>query len=60
MEQKYNVVKVFRISGRRKILHRKLERERAKAVVKLYPDSQRSMVVFEKAKPYVEDTITQW
>lgn len=60
MEQLYNVVKIFRVSGRRKILHRKLSRERAKKVVCTYADSQRSMVVFEKAKPYVEDTITQW
>lgn len=46
--QKYKVVKIFRVSGRRKILERNLTREEAMRVVNRYPDSTRSMVVFYK------------
>jgi hypothetical protein len=45
---KYKVVKIFRKSRRREILERNLTREEAKRVVNRYPDSSRSMVVFER------------
>lgn len=44
----YKVYKVFRKSRRRKIIERGLTREEAMRVVKRYPDSSRSMVVFDK------------
>lgn len=45
----YKVVKFFRVSGRRQILRRGLtEEEEAKRVVNSYPDSNRSLVGFEK------------
>ena len=44
----YKVYKVFRVSGRRKIIARGLTREEAKSIVQRYPDSNRSMVVFDK------------
>lgn len=45
---KYKVVKIMRVSGRRQILERNLTREEAKRVVNRYPDSTRSIVVFMK------------
>lgn len=45
---KYKVVKIMRVSGRRQILERNLTRDEAKRVVNRYPDSSRSMVVFYK------------
>ena len=42
----YKVVKIFRISRRRKILHKNLSIEEAKRIVATYKYSQRSMVVF--------------
>ena len=47
-EEKYKVVKVFRVSGRRKILHKNLSKETAKRIVNSHPNSNRSMVVFTK------------
>ena len=44
----YKVLKVFRKSGRRQVIARGLSIEEAKARVKRYPDSQRSMVIFTK------------
>jgi len=44
----YKVVKIFRVSGRREIIERGLTIEQAKRVVISYPDSKKSMVVFEK------------
>jgi hypothetical protein len=44
----YKVVKVFRVSYRRKVLRRNLSLESAKSVVNSYPDSNRSIVVFTK------------
>jgi len=45
--EKYKVVKVFRVSRRREILERNSTREQAMRVVNRYPDSSRSIVVFE-------------
>lgn len=42
----YKVVKVFRISARKKILERGLTLDEAKRVVKRFPNSTRSMVFF--------------
>lgn len=44
----YKVVKIFRVSNRREVLARGLNRDEAKAMVNRYPDSTRSMVVFFK------------
>jgi hypothetical protein len=44
----YRVVKVFRNSCRREVLKRGLTKEKAKAIVNSFPDSNTSMVVFEK------------
>lgn len=44
----YKVYKVFRISRRREIIRTGLTRDEAKALVNSYPDSNRSMVVFDK------------
>jgi len=44
----YIVYKVFRISRRKQILARWLTREEAKRMVNSFPDSNRSMVVFDK------------
>lgn len=44
----YKVYKVFRKSGRRQILRRGLSRYEAQKVVQSYPNSSRSMVVFDK------------
>ena len=48
INEKYNVVKVFRKSGRREILEKNLTREQAQRVVARYPNSNTSMVVFTK------------
>jgi hypothetical protein len=45
---KYKVVKIFRVSRRRQVLERNLTREQAMRVVNSFPDSNRSMVVFYK------------
>ena len=44
----YKVYKIFRKSNRRQVIRRGLTREAAKALVNSYPDSNRSMVVFDK------------
>ena len=44
----YKVVKIFRVSRRRKVLQRNLSRDEAKRLVNSYPNSERSMVVFMK------------
>lgn len=44
----YNVVKIFKKSGRREILRRGLSRNDAAMAVSRYPDSNTSMVVFVK------------
>ncbi len=46
MTNLYKVVKVMRISNRRQILERNLTLEQAQRLVKSYPDSNRSMVVY--------------
>lgn len=51
----YKVFRVFRKSGRREIIARGLTREDAQAMVSRFPDSNRSMVCFDKqfsAKKY--------
>lgn len=53
--QLYKVVKFFRVSGRRQILRRGLTRDEAKRVVNSYPDSNRSLVGFEKQSPTVNE-----
>lgn len=47
-EETYKVVKVFRVSGRREVIRKGLTINEAKRLVKSYPDSNRSMVVFTK------------
>ena len=42
----FKVVKIFRVSGRRKVLRRGLSEIDAQTVVQSYPNSTRSMVVF--------------
>lgn len=42
----YKVVKVMRKSERRQVLCRNLSKEEAQRMVKTFPDSSRSMVVF--------------
>jgi len=44
----YKVYKVFRKSRKREVIQRGLTREEAKTLVNSYPDSNRSMVVFDK------------
>ncbi len=44
----YKVVKIFRVSAKRKVLRSGLTREDAIKVVNSYPDSNRHIVVFEK------------
>jgi hypothetical protein len=44
----YKVVKIFRVSSCKQILHKGLTLDEAKSVVNSYPDSNRSMVVFTK------------
>lgn len=52
MEQEYigtyKVIKIFRKSQRREVIERGLTKEEAKTLVKSYPNSTRSMVVFDK------------
>lgn len=52
MEKKYigtyKVYKIFRVSRRREIIETGLTRDEAMRVVARYPDSSRSMVVFDK------------
>ncbi len=47
-KERFEVVKVFRVSGRRKVLRRNLTWDEAIRVVNSYPSSKRSMVVFFK------------
>ncbi len=44
----YKVVKIFKVSGRRSVIERGLTKGEAQRVVKRFPDSSRSMVVFYK------------
>ena len=44
----YKVQKVFRVSRRRKTLQSGLTKEEAMRIVNSYPDSNRSMVIFNK------------
>lgn len=44
----YKVYKIMRVSRRRQVIRRGLTREEAKRLVNSYPDSSRSMVVFDK------------
>ena len=44
----YKVYKVFKVSRRRQMIARDLTRDEAKALVNRYPDSNTSMVVFDK------------
>ena len=45
---KYKVYKVFRKSGRREIIRTGITKEKAIELVNSYPDSNSSMVVFDK------------
>jgi hypothetical protein len=47
-QQKYKVVKIMRESGRRNILCKNLSESEAQRIVKSFPDSIRSMVVYFK------------
>lgn len=44
----YKVFKVFRVSGKRQVIRTGLTRDEAMSLVRSYPDSNRSMVVFDK------------
>ena len=44
----YKVYKVFRVSRRREIIRTGLTREEAMRLVNSYPESSRSMVIFDK------------
>jgi hypothetical protein len=44
----YKVIKFFRVSGRRQVLKTGLTREEAQRIVKSYPDSNTSLVGFDK------------
>ena len=44
--ERYKVVKIYRNTGRRKTLETGLIRSEAQRVVRSYPNSQKSMVVF--------------
>ena len=44
----YKVYKVFRKSGKRSIIRTGLTRDEAMSLVRSYPDSNTSMVVFDK------------
>ena len=48
MEKQYKVVKIMRVSGRRQILEKNLTEEEAQRVVRRFPSSSRSMVVYYK------------
>ena len=43
----YKVVKLYRVSGRRQILARNLSEAEAQQIVKSFPSSQRSMVIYQ-------------
>lgn len=47
-QPRFKVVKICRKSNRRQILERNLTEAEAKRVVKRYPDSQRSMVIYTR------------
>jgi len=42
------VIKIFRISGKSKVLAKNLTLEQAQRMVQSYPDSTRSMVIYNK------------
>lgn len=44
----YKVFKVFKVSGKRQVIRTGLTRDEAMSLVRSYPDSNRSMVVFDK------------
>jgi hypothetical protein len=44
----YKVYKVFKTSRRKQIIQKGLTRDEAKRLVNTFPDSSRSMVVFDK------------
>jgi hypothetical protein len=44
----YKVYRIFRVSRRREIIKTGITREDAMRIVNSYPDSSRSMVVFDK------------
>jgi len=44
----YKVVKIFRVFRKHQILAKNLTREEAQRLVRLFPDSNKSMVVFYK------------
>lgn len=44
----YKVYRVFKVSRRHQIIARNLSRDEAKRLVNSYPDSNKSMVVFDK------------
>ena len=44
----YKVYRVFKVSRKRQIIARDLSRDEAKRLVNSYPDSNTSMVVFDK------------
>lgn len=44
----YKVYKIFRKSGRRKIIRRGLTKDAAKSIVNSYKETSRSMIVFSK------------
>jgi hypothetical protein len=44
---RYKVVKIFRVSGRRSVIKRNIsDVEEARRIVRSYPNSNRSMVVY--------------
>jgi len=49
-QQLYYVAKVFYVSGRKKILEKNLTLEEARRVVNSYPNSKRSMVIYNPQK----------
>lgn len=51
-EVMYKVVKLFRVSGRRQVIERYLTESEAQRLVKSYPYSSRSMVVYFKQFSY--------
>lgn len=44
----YKVFRLFKVSGKRKIIKKNLTRDEAKALTTSYPDSNTSMVCFDK------------
>jgi len=44
--KKYKVVKVYRNSGRKIVLHKNLSEKEAQRIVQSFPDSDKSMVVY--------------